>query len=399
MTNIDLSNCRISALGNIDEFSSSLRNIQILNISRNIFTNWLQVVELIVHMPALKELIVSGNPMQWNAHDSNQIIEHLVQNKKAAPQVRQITMGSIVIGSWDQALETLSSIWKTIDSIDMWNINLELATVKPPQSPSCRNFVSAIRSITLSENSIQSISQIDNLGELTSLEELDISKCCLEEITIDDKLRSTLRNLKRLNVAFNNLTTWKSIAELNNLPSLHFLLCQGNPIINPGKITKMMVIGRVGGLTCFNREEISPPQRKDSELFYMRKLFDEYLHSKENDNGEFFLDNPRYEELLSMYGMPEDLRKVTKKKNYFQIYIQLKTSEKTISKKLPSDMPISNLKMLSKRLFGLSPCSDVKLVWYPKGKEMSCVLDKDGQGLSFYSIKDEDTIVIEHDDC
>lgn len=385
LVNIDLSDMGVGSAGDLKELGGNLGRVQILNLANN-FLTWEEVYKLLDCVPNLKELILSKNTFE-----THETIQTFPNSKKRS--LISLTLGRNFL-DWNSIIETTSNIWSHIEQIDLWNNQLTSEKMELSSHEEFGSFIRGLKTLRLRQNCFSDLRWLGQIGPAENLSELDVSMCGLEFIDLNGTLVKQLKNLRVLNVSHNNLKHWRSIANLYHLESLSNLLCHENPIILTDEHAKASTIGRLKKLKVFNREEISDRVRRDSEIFYFRKSFPEYELFKGGKNVEFELDHPRYKELVDMYGLPEDLTKKAVVEKYMSV--DLFFDEKKISKKLPCDMRVTNLRMLCKRLFKLRPSTNLELSCeaFMSDGPIRYVLDKDGQTLDFFSVKNGQKIYI-----
>lgn len=378
LINIDLSGMGIESVGDLKEIGDNLSRVQILNLANNCLA-WRDVHKLLDCVPNLRELILSKNTFETG------------KTFQACPNPSKRKLISLTLGSvfldWTSIVEIASSIWSQIEQIDLWNNQLTSEKMKISKPNESNSFIKNIKILRLRQNCFQDLKWLGQIGPAEQLAELDVSMCGIETIDLEGSLVKQLRNLRDLNISHNNLKDWRSIANLSHLENLSNLLCHENPIILTQEHAKAFTIGRLKKLKIFNREEISDRVRRDSEIFYLRKSFPEYQLFEEGKNDEFELDHPRYKELIELYGLPDDPTRKAVIEKY--ISVDLFFNENKTSKKLPCDMRVTNLRMLCKRLFKLRPSVNLEIsceAVSPDGP-ITYVLDKDGQTLDFFSVK------------
>lgn len=387
LTSIDLSSKNIEFAGEFDIIKDGLKRVRILNLADNALP-WKEVVKIINHLPSLAELVLTNNPL-FREDDSIVCTPHR--------SITSITLGRIN-NNWDSIIKLLSTSLICVKTLDLWDSQLTNENMKILSSDN-NKFIEKIQVLKLSKNNFTDISWLTHIGPVVNLVEVDLSKCELDRFDLDDKIIKVLQNLKDLNISYNNLNTWRSIAALHHLEKLNNLICHENPFFIKEKNAKFLIIGRLGQIVTINREEITNNMKRDSEVFYLRKSFVEYQSYIKGENKEFKLDHPRYEELVDLYGIPEDLTRMNVTDKY--VTVDLCYEKNRITKKLPCDMRIANVQMLCKRLFKLKPSVNVKLICRDVGQQHSDLnyeLDKDGQTLHFFSVKNGQELILEHID-
>lgn len=378
LTNIDLSGKRISTSGICDEdLKKKLQNVLTLNLDQNSL-DWFQLFEIIKLLPNLRELIASRNALGTG-------VDLILDSQR--------TLSSLTLGyhdtDWNTTVCTLSNIWSQIEQFDMWrsDLNPEKMELKCLSMHATR-LVSSIRSLRFSHNNFRHINWIPTLGPIENLLELDLSNCKLIEFKLNHAISQILQNLRNLNISYNDLDNWEYIDGLARLKSLNSLICHENPFFVSTKQAKPFIIARLAGLSRLNREEITARARRDSEILYMRivtKELDEAV-----DKERVLSKHLRYNELVNLYGKPEVSSKTTE--SMFMSLV-LRHHDTVLTRKLPRNMRVADLKMLCKRIFKLESRSQV-LVYHHSRNDLVYELDRDAQTLDFFSISEGSELVI-----
>lgn len=385
LSSIDLSSKNIECAGDLEDIGDSLRGVEILNLANNNLS-WEETTLIIKHLPNLKELILTNNPLKDK-------LDNYSHNLFKKP-LNLLTLGRVHL-DWSSIIEILSSLWPSVDQLDLWSNNLSSSNMILSSSSKHDSFTRHLRLLKLSHNCFSDIDWLQKVGMIENLVELDISNCGIISIDISSSISSRLENLEILNLSYNNLNDWRSISSLNSLKNLRSLICHENPIFITEKFAKAFTIGRLSKIKILNREEFSQSTRRDSEILYLRKTFPLYLSFKDGKNDNFQKEHPRYEELVNNYGIPDDLIKKEVKDKYVTVHLCLKSVK--ITKKLPCDMRVANLRMLIKRLFKLKPSCNIEIICEPQviDSSLSYSLDKDSQTLDFFSVKNDYNLLIE----
>lgn len=382
LTNIDLSYRQIKLAGDLDSIKGSLNKVTVLNLAGNQL-NWQEVVSILTCLPNLREIILTGNDLDVKN------IHNLSESPKYS--LTSLTLGRIN-QDWNSVINVLARIWVQIEQIDLWDNGLHKDNIRVPDFARLTNFIGGMKVLKLSQNCFPDLSWINSVGPIDKLTDLDISRCQLETIEFDTIALGKLQNLRILNISYNNINSWISISNLNCLKSLQSIICQENPIFITEKLGKFFTIARLARIEKFNKEEVTTNLRRESEIIYLRKVFPEYQQFKEAKNDSFVKLHPRYDELAEIYGLPEDLKKKQTVDKY--ITVDLCLDDKQFTKKLPCDMRISNLQMLCKRLFRLSPSCNIEIICCEPESVINYPLDKEGQTLDFFCVKNNQKLLI-----
>lgn len=381
LVNIDLSHQEIDSAELSDELEGCLQKVKILNLAYNRL-RWNDIITILEHVPNLRELILTENDLSQPANFSSQL-------QPRAP-LCSLTCGGAKL-DWNNIIATLSRIWIRVDQLDLWSSSLNEDSMILRDSR-LQDFTSRIRVLRLSHNHFSTIDWISNAGSLNQLIEIDLSNCHMTSMKLNDKISKAVANLRILNISYNDINDWSDISSLFLLKDLKTLICHENPFYITTKHSKALVIGRLGSLTNLNREDISKNARRDSDIFYFKTTCTEYSNLGQNEHESFHNRHPRFKELIGLYGDPDIA--TTKPVRDKSITVNLIHDTQTVSKKLPCDMRVANVKMLCKRLFKLRPTCSIEISCVKTDSETSYVLDKDSQTLDFFSIENGSDLII-----
>lgn len=166
-----------------------------------------------------------------------------------------------------------------------------------------------------------------------------------------------------LTIEDNLLTEWASFDQMNLFKKLSVLRCAGNPLMErAGLAARPTVVARVQYLRSLNGSEVEFGERKDAELHYLKRTYEEYVQNvgkavplEDEDMVRHMNEHhPRWYELAETYGSPMDL--VSLKKEGTNIAstsakIKLVGNGKTFEKKLLLSMTVKDLKSMCAKLF------------------------------------------------
>jgi hypothetical protein len=208
----------------------------------------------------------------------------------------------------------------------------------------------------------------------------------------------------------NLISNWQSFDELNKFKSITHVRCGGNPILESEGthgLARNTVISRLQFLKNINGSEIEPGERRDAELHYMKKAYEEYLQANnlqvrvelqdENLAKHMLEQHPRWYELVEVYGSPLDIVSLKKEgTNIASTSAKLSlisSSGKTLEKKLLLSMTVKDLKAMCGKLFKVELLR-IKLSYYLEDTH-KYVLDDELRQLSFYSMTDGGKVIVE----
>ena len=291
----------------------------------------------------------------------------------------------------------------------------------------CRNNLVDFQNIQIGEN-------------LKALKFLNLENTCLSDFS-GIKVFGDLPELEKLILNQNNLS---KLGQFSNFKKVTSLSLEGNPISNPQILTeisqfpelvylniKHIPITETYGksyvrqrsvaenpkLNVINGAILKKYERKDCEIFYLRKTFDEYfkLFNKVYYDYDFedfkqwaYPLHPRVESLIKIYGNPYEVEKNKKEGNMESesvqknIMLQLTiviaggplVGKENLSKKFPDNTTVSTLKNVFSKLLQIP--SDRQVLYFKLNPQDSREkFDEDHKSLNFYGIKDQSEIIVD----
>ncbi|XP_013178404.1 PREDICTED: tubulin-specific chaperone E [Papilio xuthus] len=376
------------------DVASLCPNVRSLDVSRNLFSNWREVIQLSAQLPDLKELDVSKNRMAIDM--SEETLSQLSINFSSLEKLNI----SVCDYEWSDIV-VLSHLWPKINEIiAAYN------RIKKITSPEV-----TLRTLTilrLDGNPIDSWNEVNNLGRL-NLKVLSLNDCEIGEIRFNnDPGNGKVNMFDNLEVLFlnrNKINDWRSISELDKLKNLKKLYFLKNPIQNSEDYdtTSQLVIAKIGSLQELNGSIITRELRRGAEYDYLKRYGGEWKLAQQ-DNAlkmAFDIEHCRFQELVNKYGIPDDsllvkqVRNTTLTSQLLEIILRDENG-KILKKKFPSTMAVQKLVTLAQRLFsktGNTGTPTLNLVDdQMKGAEIT--LDNVMKDLAYYSIKNGDTILV-----
>nr|CAH8831114.1 unnamed protein product [Trichobilharzia regenti] len=270
--------------------------------------------------------------------------------------------------------------------------------------------------------------EISELPDLCNVSE-DICQKQVGSNNYNGKI-SWFQNLKMLGLKSNLFKDWKFANRLLHLSKLRHLMVSDCPVFedcSPKETARQEVIARLPNIKMLDREEITPEERRGAEIDYLKRYGAEWLRITEMNQAdgsirvtaseEFHRSHPVFTRLCEKYGAPEigETKLVTRsiKEGLISVTFviqqgdsqklnesssQLPVSENnTTHKQIPSRMTINHLRMMTRRLFHLSPKTSFELYAQSKrGPDNTAVipLDGDTREIGFYSLESGDLILV-----
>ncbi|CAH8461333.1 unnamed protein product [Schistosoma margrebowiei] len=454
-----------SSGGCLDQFLSSLCNLEMSNC---LLSKWTEIAEICIQIPWLKSLNVSNNRIRLpvspkEVHDKQKeneclesrllydiysdpiLSERLCSN--AFPQLSQLTLVKCSLLNWKSirrilcwmpSLQSLSLAYNNLGNppID-WEENAIKVFQKLTELDLTHiNLTSAHQLFALVGASKYLNSLLLNYNEIADIPNLNDHSEHISQIHVHDKDTSHLfRNLNTLGLKNNLFTNWNFVNQLLHLSKLDHLMVSGCPVFENSvniETARQEVIARLPNLKMLDRVEITPEERRGSELDYLKRYGASWLNccksdknSKQNNDvkllEEFYKLHPVFARLCDKHGAPEigETKPVNRsiKAGLLSLIFILqhnknngatnKSSSRSsspmdkndrIQKQIPSQMTINHLRMMIRRLFCLSPKTLFEL-YAQSGRHRGIVnteipLDVDTREIGFYNLENDDYIFI-----
>ncbi|XP_054831046.1 tubulin-specific chaperone E isoform X1 [Eublepharis macularius] len=398
LTDISVDECAVSLAGQDEEIRKGCPNIRRINLSTNLLSSWMEVIAVARQVENLELVNLSQNKMKFPSDSP--------PTSGAFCKLRVLALNQTGV-TWDEVLLCATG-WPALE--ELYLASNEISVLQRPI-----DVLQTLKWLDLSDNQLTDGYQLQLIAGLPRLERLilannEISSICFPDVEFGKKT-ALFPSLTHLVVKGNRIAEWSVINELDKLQSLQSFDCRNNPLMNTDKnveTVKQLIIAKIGQLKFLNKSQIFPEERKGAELDYRKEFGIDWIKAggnqdpnKNNPSKEFLASHPRFQLLCDKYGTPEDGE--LKKEQPFSLKNQLlsltikcpdKPDLKPVEKKLPDSMTIQKLKGLLYRLLRI-PGSKLKLSYESskmKGKEFE--LDNDLKPLQFYSIENEDCILV-----
>ena len=76
------------------------------------------------------------------------------------------------------------------------------------------------------------------------------------------------------------MSSWRTFDELNKFKRITHLRCSGNPVYEAaGAFARQQAIARLQFLRNLNGSSVEEGERKDAELVYAKKAYEEYIRA------------------------------------------------------------------------------------------------------------------------
>ncbi|KAL6512162.1 hypothetical protein OROGR_021759 [Orobanche gracilis] len=190
-----------------------------------------------------------------------------------------------------------------------------------PESSTVVTGFNSLRFLNLENNSISAWDEIIKLSQLRSLEQLFLNNNNINHVwypacgKLDEpcngsepheKSSRAFSSLRGLFLGGNNIEDLESVDSLNSFPNLMMeIRLSENPVADLGKggVPRFVFIARLAKIVIFNGSEVSPRERKDSEIRYVRLVMSKFQGSPE----EIRRLHPRFSELKKIHGLDDEI--------------------------------------------------------------------------------------------
>ncbi|QCD77265.1 kinesin family member 1/13/14 [Vigna unguiculata] len=396
LTSVSLSYMGISSPGTPSHINNTVPNIKELDLTGNLLSEWKDVGTICEQLPALRTINLSNNLM--SPYKTNlpilKIIQVLVLNNTGV--------------DWEQ-VELLRQSLTTIEELHIMGNNI--SRILPGSSSMVQGF-DYLRLLNLENNCIDEWNEIVKLSQLRCLEKLYLNKNCLsslfypannEQYETEITCYKPFQNLCRLLLGNNNIGDLASIDSLNLFPNLVDIRLSENPITDPrrGGVARFVLVARLANVQILNGSEVTPRERKDSEIRYVRLVITRLQTSPEE-----IKQHPRLYELKKIHGIederPSSGTTVPQTISSGLLSITLNCvgasmgEKPPLTKKLPATTTVGKLKSLCESFFKLKSMK-LKLYLREEGSPFPLMLDSDTSSLMDLGIGNDSIILVDEE--
>uniref|UniRef100_A0A368UKI2 CAP-Gly domain-containing protein n=1 Tax=Glycine max TaxID=3847 RepID=A0A368UKI2_SOYBN len=366
LTSVSLSYMGISSPGIASHINNTVPNIKELDLTGNLLSEWKDVGTICEQLPALRTINLSNNLM--------------------SPYKSKLLL--------------------------LKNIQVVVLNNTGPGSSSMVQGFDYLRLLNLEDNCIDEWKEIKKLSQLRCLEKLYLNKNCLKSVFYPDNgghyesevtCYKPFQNLRHLLLANNNISDLASIDSLNLFPNLVDIRLSDNPITDSGRggVPRFVLIARLAKIQILNGSEVTPRERKDSEIRYVRLVVSR-LHA----SPEEIKQHPRFYELEKIHGIEDERPSIgatvpqTISSGLLSITLNCigaSMGEKpSLTKKLPATTTVGKLKFLCESFFKLKSMK-LKLYLREEGSPFPMLLDNDTSSLMDLGIGNDSIILVDEE--
>lgn len=339
MTRAYIDHARVSSMGEPGAASACAGPLRVLGLAGSLLNSWDGVMRIAEEFPLLQALDLSGIRLHsWTGGG-----EKTFANLKV-----------LVLNDSDVRWRDVCAISAHVPELEELYINgngmssFELDKAATSVFPK-------LRTLSVESNGIRKWREIEAVGhQLPRLESLHASQNALSEVLPTCAFPA----LKTLLMGDNELNSWTSVDALNSFPQLEDVRLSGNPIVNADASVRYEVIARVQGLKMLNGSSVSPAERKDCEIRYLRKALQKLKDFSGDIEGEKNArrENPRIDALVAVHGElvthaatapgSGTLASVS-----VELVLCLESAGRTMTKKLPKSTTVGKVKLMCSKLF------------------------------------------------
>ncbi|KAI9919688.1 hypothetical protein PsorP6_017685 [Peronosclerospora sorghi] len=370
--NISLSGCQIAELG-ADKGGKRLEalvpNLTELDLSRNLFTKWTDILAVVRELPRLETLILSGNRFtleeESGREDNTVRFEHL-----------KVLVLNQTLLSWDQVVKLVTRHFPKLEAlylVDNEYADDQLSGIHPKAS-----WTETLAVLDLSRNRLTSWKNLLTTigGTFVNLKKLFLNENRIVSLVLDtEKPLKGFQQLTSLSLSDNLVESWTSIDALSAFPLLDTLRFSKNPLttqISVGE-ARLLLIARTDHIAVLNASHVRDTERKEAEQLYLKRILHELavVDNDTNERDRVLRAHPRYSRLRDLY--PEIARDFTNSEtnlrprklasSLIKVTILPMTMQaislEPVVKKIPQQLKVSQLKLLIETTFGVDVAAQV----------------------------------------
>ncbi|CAI5720474.1 unnamed protein product [Peronospora effusa] len=407
---ISLSGCQITELGSV-EGGKSLRTLAPklteLDLSRNLFSTWGDILAVLRELPLLETLILSGNRFALDEQSDNQDGDEDFGN------VKVLVLNQTLL-RWDQVGKLVTRHFSKLEQLHL--VGNEYVDDQLSVFQSNGGWIETLAVLDLSLNHFVSWKKLlRTVGKMfKNLNQLVLNGNRIVTLVVEnDRPVTEFQKLTTLSLSENLVDSWTSIDELNAFPLLATLRFSNNPLTTQMSLgeVRMLVIARTDHISVFNASPVREKERTEAEQLYLKRVLHKLANigEDENERKRVLVAHPRYMRLRELYPEisidqvgsttgsgstvgPRKLASSLIKVSIISMSMQA-TSLKPLVKKIPQQMKVSQLKLLIETKFGVEvPCQ--VLSFRADSRSIPVLLDDDSADVSYYGMQDGSELLV-----
>jgi hypothetical protein len=278
-----------------------------LDLSRNLFEEWADIVSICEQLKNLKSLRVDGNRFK-NATITAEEREYF---QLVFSKIKHLHLESTLL-SWREIVD-ICSLFRNVQSLILSHNSFE--TLDP--TVSLKILTSTITSIDLESNQFTALSDLAPLRTLPNLQTLILKSNPIASTASANESSPTFSsNLTTLDLSHAQIQAWSLIDTLPlTFPGLTSLRISHNPLYT--SLTSpdhrilstddgyMLTIARLPRLKSLNYSTITAKDRLNAESYYLSLIASELSFAAESEEAAIKARHRRWSDLCEEYGEPE----------------------------------------------------------------------------------------------
>ncbi|KAJ2830913.1 hypothetical protein GGI24_001780 [Coemansia furcata] len=352
---LGLDSLKVYGVDDVTETRALLKNVRILLLARNFFTEWRQIQDVLLALPNVDELDISANhfqsPMFADAESSDLSVSTL--RVDTSPELTWADVCGIASRLYARSL---SFGWSGLSLLQSASLDL-------------------LEELSLEYNHISDILPLAHLPRLRTLN----LRGNVEFVAFPAIQPPMFPCLDSLNLGYTGISSWSSIDNIAQLPVRTLYL--GYTPLGDSNSSRAMAIGRLANITKLDGTLISAEERTEMERYYLILSL----------QGEGF---PRLQELIAKHGAPRKpavieakikSRLVSVTIQVFHGHVVSETTKSLLKSMLVRQLNPIVTRLAKSRDFQLFVNTSADDTWVP--------LDSDTRSLSFYGVENDGAVI------
>ncbi|KAF4027387.1 Ubiquitin-like domain [Phytophthora infestans] len=378
-------------------------NLTELDLSRNLFSKWSDIIAVIRELPLLETLILSGNKLT--------IEEENDSSKLAIFENLKVLVPSYTLLSWKNVGAIITRHLPKLEQLHV--VGNEYEDDQLTEWEPTGGWLETLSVLDLSLNRLKSWSKVLQVaGEFANLSQLFLHGNRIVTLVADVKPTS-FQQLTTLSLSENLVDSWTSIDALNAYPLLDTLRFSKNPLTTQMSLgeARLLVVARTDHIAVFNASPVREKERKEAEQLYLKRILHELAVIGEDttEYGRVLAAHPRFTRLRELHleisidqngytadsgstAGPRKLASSLIKVSIIPMSMQA-TGFEPLVKKIPQQMKVSQLKVLIETKFGVQVPAQV-LSFRTDSRSLPMLLDEDNAEVSYYGMQDGSEVLV-----
>ncbi|KAJ9647769.1 hypothetical protein H2199_001543 [Coniosporium tulheliwenetii] len=293
-------------LDSADDVRRTCPRIAELDVSRNLFEEWREILSICRQLDRLGSLKVDGNRFR----DLTISPEEKTDYEPLARRIQALSLDDTLM-TWQDICHVTSAFSNLTSLTASRN---DLGCLHGGSLPA------TLSSLTFEDNDFKALGNLRPLTTLTGLQRLllknnAISKIIEVSTDSDASLPVFPKTLAYVDLSHNAIDAWSFIDQLHDVfPGMTSLRVSHNPLYQSlrsadGKPLSvddgyMLTLARLSRLKALNYSPIAPKERLNAETYYLSQIAKELSLSPEDRAPEILAKHRRYAELCAEYGEP-----------------------------------------------------------------------------------------------